>query len=324
MKTLEERDVDAYISGKIVFVMSSNPDVVTLENGVLSSCDYKYKGDTTTPETGSSIIAVTENADSYLLTVFVEPREVELTDGDAYKLVEDFDAEKITYTRTYAEKYANHLQCFYIPFDVEVTDELLEDYTFYKLYMVSQKDTNGNGEIEADEPLVMVLSKIPAGQVMKANMPYYIKPKAASTLTVTAEMATLYAAANGSVSCATTEKEYTLTGIYQTTNIKGNYTMAANGTFKHFSGDTNLCSYRWYMTIVDRMGSGAENENYARPIEIVIDDDEEETTGVVALDDNASAPKNDKIYTLDGRQVTDYDNLPSGIYIINGKKVFKK
>ncbi len=36
MKTLEERDVDAYISGKIVFVMSSNPDVVTLENGVLS------------------------------------------------------------------------------------------------------------------------------------------------------------------------------------------------------------------------------------------------------------------------------------------------
>lgn len=323
MKTLEERDVDAYISGKIVFVMSSNPDVVTLENGVLSSCDYKYKGDTTTPETGSSIIAVTENADSYLLTVFVEPREVELTDGDAYKLVEDFDAEKITYTRTYAEKYANHFQCFYIPFDVEVTDELLEDYTFYRLYMISQKDENGNGEIEDNEPLVMLLNKIPAGQVMHANMPYYIKPKAASTLTVTAKNTTLHAAEKVTVSCSTMQKEYSLTGVYEPTNIKGYYTMSAKGNFSYYTKDTNLGSYRWYMSVRDRMARGEEHEDYARPIEILIDG-EDETTGIVALEDKASAKQNDKIYTLDGRQVTDFETLPSGIYIVNGKKMYKK
>ena len=189
--------------------------------------------------------------------------------------------------------------------------------------MVSEKDANGNGEIEEDEPLVMLLNKIPAGQVMKANMPYYIKPKAASTLTVTAENAKLYAAANGTVSCSTTENEYTLTGIYDKTNIKGHYTMAANGSFMHFSGDTNLGSYRWYMTVRDRMANGAEYANYARPIEIIIDG-EDDTTGIVALENKASASQNDKIYTLDGRQVTDFDTLPSGIYIVNGKKVFKK
>ncbi len=297
--------------------VSSN--IVTIKAGN----NPTYDGSTSNPCKLAVIRLYLEEGDVLTYGVTVAPREVELTDGNAYKNTKEFEVDKVSYTRTYAEKYANHLQCFYVPFDVEVTDELLEDFTFYKLYMVSQKDANGNGEIEEDEPLVMLLNKIPAGQVMKANMPYYIKPKAASTLTVTAENAKLYAAANGTVSCSTTENEYTLTGIYDKTNIKGHYTMAANGTFMHFSGDTNLGSYRWYMTVRDRMANGAEYANYARPIEIIIDG-EDDTTGIVALEDKASASQNDKIYTLDGRQVTDFETLPSGIYIINGKKVFKK
>ena len=162
---------------------------------------------------------------------------------------------------------------------------------------------------------------------MKANMPYYIKPKDVTTLTVTAENTTLHAAANGSVSCSTTENEYTLVGINELTNIKGLYTMSAKGNLSTYTKDTYLGSFRWYMSVRDRMGSGAELENYARPIEIVIEGEEEateETTGVAALDDNASAPKHNKVFTLDGRQVNDVDNLPRGMYIINGKKVVKK
>ncbi len=297
--------------------VSSN--IVTIKAGN----NPTYDGSTSNPCKSAVISLYLEEGDVLAYNVTVTPREVALTDGNAYMNTKEFEPKKISYTRTYAEKYANHLQCFYVPFDVEVTDELLEDFTFYKLYMVSQKDANGNGEIEEDEPLVMLLNKIPAGQVMKANMPYYIKPKAASTLTVTAENAKLYAAANGTVSCSTTENEYTLTGIYDKTNIKGHYTMAANGSFMHFSGDTNLGSYRWYMTVRDRMANGAEYANYARPIEIIIDG-EDDTTGIVALENKASASQNDKIYTLDGRQVTDFETLPSGIYIVNGKKVFKK
>ena len=319
---------DLYTDVKALSWTSSDTDVATVNkrndvSGRVITKNFVYDGTTSIPYKTVTITTDLGDYDTCVWKIRVYPREIELVDGNEYKLTEDIDAEKISYTRTYAEKYKNHLQCFYVPFDVEVTDELLEGYTFYELYMVSQKDTNGNGEIEDNEPLVMVLSKIPAGDVIQANMPYYIKPKGATTLTVTAENATLHAAAQGIVSCSTTKYEYTLTGIYETTNIKGNYTMAANGTFKHFSGDTNLGSYRWYMTARNRRAEGAEYENYARPVEIVIDG-EDDVTGIVALQDKSSASKIDKIYTLDGRQVTDYDNLPSGIYIINGKKVFKK
>ena len=325
LKVLASKNLNQSISSslKAFSWTTSNSSVATVSNGVVTALNYVYSGTTADPYKGVSIRAKLDNADVYDFPITVTPREAALTDGNAYKNATDFEAEKISYTRTYAEKYANHLQCFYIPFDVEVTDELLEDYTFYKLYMVSQKDENGNGEIEEDEPLVMLLNRIPAGQVMTANMPYYIRPKAESTLTVTAYNTTLYAATNGKVSCSTTEKEYTLTGNNASKNIKGYYTMSAKGNFSYYTKDTTLGSYRWYMSVRNRRGSGAEYENYARPIEILIVG-EDDTTGIVALDDKASASKNDKIYTLDGRQVTDFESLPSGIYIVNGKKIYKK
>ena len=319
---------DLYTDVKALSWTSSDTDVATVNKlndvcGRVITKDFVYDGTISTPYKTVTITADLGDYDTYIWKIRVEPNECVLTDGNAYKLTEDYEAKKVSYTRTYAEKYANHLQCFYVPFDVKVTDELLEDFTFYELYMVSQKDENGNGEIEEDEPLVMVLTKIPSGDVMQANMPYYIKPKAESTLIVTAENATLYAATNGSVSCSTTKNEYTLTGINEPTNIKGYYTMSAKGNFSYYTKDTNLGSYRWYMSVRNRRGSGAELENYARPIQIVIDG-EEDTTGIADLEDKASDPKNNKIYTLDGRQVTDYDTLPSGIYIVNGKKVYKK
>jgi len=317
-------------SHKVMSWSSTNTDIAYLgkttdSTAKVFSNDFVYDGTTELPYKEFAIKADLGDYDSIIWNMRLYPREVVLTDGSVYKnsVTERLPNGNIKYTRTYAEKYANHLQCFYVPFDVEVTDELLEGFTFYELYMVSQEDQNGNGEIEEDEPLVMLLTKLPAGHILHANMPYYIRPKAASTLTVTAKNAKLYAATNGSVSCSTTKNEYTLTGIYSPTNIKGYYTMSAKGNFSYYTKDTNLGSYRWYMSVRNRRGSGEELENYARPIQIVIDG-EEETTGISVLDDKASAPQNGKIYTLDGRQVTDFETLPSGIYIINGKKVFKK
>lgn len=303
---------------------SSNTAVATVSDGVVTGTNFVYDGSTLQPAKYVKITAELEDGDYYFCGVHVTPKEVALTDGNAYRLATDLEAEKISYTRTYAEKYKNHLQCFYVPFDVEVTDELLEGYTFYELYMVSQDDENGNGEIEDDEPLMMYLNRVPAGRTLYANMPYYIKAKEVSTLTVTAENATLHAATNGSVSCSTTKNEYTLTGINESTNVKGLYTMSAKGNFSHYTKDTYIGSFRWYMSIRDRRAKGAEYENYARPIQIVIDGEDEETTGIANLDDKASASQNDKVFTLDGRQVNNTDNLPSGMYIVNGKKVVKK
>ena len=99
--------------------------------------------------------------------------------------------------------------------------------------------------------------------------------------------------------------------------------MNTNGKFVYCPTDANIKGNRWYMEVKSLTEDGAEFENYAHPIEIYVDG-EDETTGIVALEDKAADSKNDKVYTLDGRQVTNTNNLPSGIYIVNGKKIFKK
>ena len=323
MKTLAKRDLSGSISDKVLFWSSSNTNYATVDNGVVSASDFKYDGTVAGPYRSVTITALTENADVNTFTVRIQPREVVLTDGNAYKNTVDFEAEKISYTRNFPEKIIGKWQCFYVPFDIEITDELLKGFDFAKLYMVSYQDANDNGEIEDGEPLKMILNKLSVGKILYANMPYYVRTKSSGEKTFEVTNTTLKAAANTSISCSTMEHEYTLTGIYGPTNIKGFYTMGTSGGFSYYTKDKTLNQYRWYMEIKSRSANGADMSNYARPIEIVVEG-EDETTGIVALEDKASTPKNDKIYTLDGRQVTDYDNLPSGIYIINGKKVFKK
>ena len=303
---------------------STNPDVAKMIGTVLYVKDYVYDGTTAKPYKEFSVIADLGDCDTCVWNIRLYPREVELIDGNAYKNTEDFSINgKISYTRSFSSNVKGHWQCFYVPFDIEITDELLDEFEFAKLYMVSYYDSNDNGVIEDNEPLKMILSRLSAGMTLHANKPYYIKPKNACTKTFEATNTVLKAAENGSVRCCTTEHEYSLVGINETTNIKGMYSMNTKGQFVYCKSDANIKANRWYMEVKSLTEYGAENENYARPIQIVIDG-EEETTGIASLEDNVYASKNDKIYTLDGRQVTDYDNLPSGIYIINGKKVFKK
>ena len=303
---------------------SSNTAVATVSDGVVTGTNFVYDGSTLQPAKYVKITAELEDGDSYFCGVHVSPKEVALTDGSAYRLATDLEAEKISYTRSFSDKVVGKWQCFYVPFDIEITDELLKDFDFAKLYMVSYIDANDNGEIEDGEPLRMTFNKFSAGRTLHANMPYFVRVKSAGTKTIEVTNAVLKAAENGSVNCSTTEHEYTLVGIYEPTYMQGRYGMSTSGAFTYItSSTTKLGANRWYMEITSRTGKGAEMENYARPIEIYVDG-EEETTGISAIDDKVSDSQNGKIYTLDGRQVTDFETLPSGIYIINGKKVFKK
>ena len=290
----------------------------------VSSGTFVYDDTTKEPYKTVTVTADLDNCDVYVFNINVYPREVKLTDGIAYKNTEDFDVEKVSYTRSFSSNVKGHWQCFYVPFDIEITDELLDEFEFAKLYMVSYYDSNGNGVIEDGEPLKMILSRFSAGTILHANKPYYVKPKNACTKTFESTNVVLKATANGSVRCCTTEHEYTLVGINETTNIKGMYSMNTKGQFLYCASDANIKANRWYMEVKSLTEDGAVYENYARPIQIVIDGEDEETTGIANLDDKASASQNDKVFTLDGRQVNNTDNLPSGMYIVNGKKVVKK
>ena len=325
LETLDLKGLALEYGNPLSWSIEGNDETVATvdNNGVVTSKNFIYDGSTSLPYKTAKVIVNLEDGDTFICNVNVYPREVVLTDGNAYKNTVYYMPERITYTRTFSSRVAGNWQCFYVPFDIEVTDELLEDFDFAKLYMVCYQDKNGNGVVDEGEKLMMMVNKLSVGMTLHANMPYYVKAKSACTMTFEATNAVLKAAANGTVTCSTTEHEYSLVGVYETTNVKGRYTMNVNGQYDYYSIDANMKPYRWYMEIASRTESGADLENYAHSIEILVNG-EDDTTGIVALEDKVSAQQNDKIYTLDGRQVTDFETLPSGIYIVNGKKVFKK
>lgn len=248
---------------------------------------------------------------------------VKLQDGVAYTNTEDQYVPMIRYTRTFPEVIINKWQCLYVPFDITVTDELLADFDFAKLYMVSYKDANENGEIEDDEPLVMLLMKQSEGKVLHANTPYFIKAKTAGAQSIEVESATLKPAENGTVYCCTTEHEYTLTGVYDKFNLNGYYTLGGSGNFSYYSKDSNLNANRWYMSVNSLNDEENETVAEARQILIMVDG-EDDTTGIMDITNGSKVSSVEGIFTLDGRKINETDNLPRGIYIKNGKKILVK
>ena len=325
LETLDLKGLALEYGNPLSWSIEGNDETVATvdNNGVVTSKNFIYDGSTSLPYKTAKVIVNLEDGDTFICNVNVYPREIVLTDGNAYKNTVYYMPERITYTRTFSSNVAGKWQCFYVPFDIKITEELLENFDFAKLYMVSYMDENNNDEIDDTDPLKMMFNKLSVGKTLHANMPYFVRAKSACTKTFEVTNAALNAAENGSVRCCTTEHEYSLIGVYETTNIKGKYSMNTNGKFVYCPSDANIKANRWYMEVKSLTEDGAALENYAHPIEIYVDG-EDETTGIVALEDKASAKQNDKIYTLDGRQVTNTNNLPSGIYIVNGKKMYKK
>lgn len=244
---------------------------------------------------------------------------VSLTDGEPYTNTETATGVSVSYTRDFPEAAVGHWVSLYVPFDIEVTDELLRDFDFAKLYMVSYKDADGNGEIDADEPLVMLVNKFAAGRTLHANKPYFIRVKSAGTKTITVTGATLMPAASGTVDCSTTEDSYVLTGCYEPTSLTGRFAMLNSGQFGYFDNGTTLSPYRWYMTVSGRTATGGDMESYAKKISVLAFG-EDDTTGITGIKATEKPVKAGGVYTVDGRKA-DASHLAPGIYIMNGRKV---
>lgn len=249
--------------------------------------------------------------------------DIDLKDGVKYAFPYEVEAQSISYTRTFPDVIVNKWQCLYVPFDITITDELLKDFDFSKLYMISYKDANNNGEIEDGEPLVMLLMKQTEGKVLHANTPYFIKAKTAGTKSIQVESATLKPVENGTVYCCTTEHEYTLNGVYAKFNLNGYYTLGGSGNFSYYTKDSNLNPNRWYMNINSLTGKDDENAAKARQIILMVDG-EDDTTGIMDITSGSKTSTAEGIFTLDGRKINETENLSRGIYIKNGKKIMVK
>ena len=249
--------------------------------------------------------------------------DIDLKDGVKYAFPYEVEAQSISYTRSFSDKVAGKWQCLYVPFDIAVTEELLKDFEFAKLYMISYKDANNNGEIEDGEPLVMLLMKQAEGKVLHANTPYFIKAKTAGTKSIQVESATLKPVENGTVYCCTTEHEYTLTGINNTFNVIGNYTLNTSGQFSYYTVNQNIKPNRWYMQVNSLTGADDENAAKARQIILMVDG-EDDTTGIMDITSGSKTSIAEGVFTLDGRKINETENLSRGIYIKNGKKIMVK
>ena len=250
----------------------------------------------------------------------IEEGVIHLVDGQPYTNQEEMDCREITYTRTFSSTQAGTWQALYVPFDITVTEKLLQDFEFAELYMISYKDANNNGEIENDEPLVMLLMKLSEGRILCANTPYFIKARTAGSKTIEVESASLKPAKNGTVYSCTTKHEYTLTGINEPTPIIGKYAMTNKGQFAYCSkAETKLGANRWYLEINSLNGIEDEIVAEARPIMLWVDG-EDDPTGIVDLMESSS---DNGIYNLNGQKVS-ADRLHRGIYIKNGKKILMK
>ena len=118
---------------------------------------------------------------------------------------------------------------------------------------------------------------------------------------------------------------------YGMTVKEGDGFISKDGLFKNFVGESGkLKGFRGYLKRLDNTQTGAKPIMLQVVNSSNVDGDNGETTGIEDLiidADGQLMPANGKVYNINGQLVSEdansFQSLPSGIYIINGKKYIK-
>ena len=240
----------------------------------------------------------------------------ELTIMDEWKQVtisDDIDNISVNYSRTYKN---TNWQAWFVPFELELTSDLMDRFSFAKF---AGTYTDG-GEF------FITIAMMNAGDMLKANTPYFIKAKTADTTTpqvISIDNAVLHKTEETGFAMYSAEKKIDIHGIYSIKEATENdidwYAYSA-GKYSHPLVGAKLNPFRFYLTITDR-----DDNPYAIPssmpvqINIMVIGEDDEANGV--SDIVGLEGQNQVYYNLNGQKVT---TPTAGIYIKNGKKVFIK
>ena len=173
-----------------------------------------------------------------------------------------------------------------------------------------------------------------------ANKPFLIKPSKKVENISTAAVAdypyvTIEATKNenGKPDDWCTGNGYTWASSYSygMTVKEGDGFISKDGLFKNFVGkDGTLKGFRGYLKRLGTQEAGAKPIMLQVVYSSNVDGDNGETTGIEDLiidADGQLMPANGKVYNINGQLVSEdansFQSLPSGIYIINGKKYIK-
>ena len=253
-----------------------------------------------------------------------------IVDGDytQYEVEKSKVVRELTYTRT----LNNTWNALYVPFQIELTEEILANYDVAYINDVRSYDNDQNGTIDNWEVEVFKMNTVSTR--LKANHPYVIRPKndEAAKLSITLHNTLLHSTAaecQQEVTCSSAYKEYTVRGVYTKTVSAdldgGNYVYAVNklGQWQKMALETSLVPFRLYLTIANKDGSPVEPSAHAAQcigIRLVGGESEDDTTLIRDLEADEEQGT-EYIYDLQGRRVQ--EPKKGSLYIINGKKVIR-
>ena len=278
-------------------------------------------------------LELTANTDGSYTAV----KPVDINDNAAYDSPVDFTAPTLNYIRSFAH---DKWQALYVPFETEVTEELLKDFELAAPNNLHEYElADGSTKVSLEAKLMK------SGYTIKAQRPYLIRAKEAGEKTIQLTDCPLKAAAEDSyVDCSSVLRHYKFIG---TLKGKTSFDTTADfvlqqGLFLGTETDTQLKPMRWYLNATDRdtdmgilpgsgnNGVGADGGNgstqASRSINITIVDGDA-TTGIDELHvitEQASGSKHGArlgIYDLQGRKLS--QEPQNGVYIKDGKKVVK-
>ena len=238
---------------------------------------------------------------------------IEIVDGQTFDNNDDRVVGEISYTRTFTN---TAWQSLYVPFEIPVTEELLADFEVADLNDIRQYDRDDDGV--KDETVVEAF-KVKSGATLAANYPYLIRAKEVGEKTITVTDATLYATEEVSIDCSSVHEKFTFTGTYSrkaSDELAGCYALC-DGVWQPLAADATLGAFRVYLRIESRDSNIAP----ARAIRMHVVG-EDGATDIDELESNANNQQPAVVYDLQGRRITNVDNL-KGVYIVNGKKVVK-
>ena len=280
-------------------------------------------------------LELTANTDGSYTAV----KPVDINDNAVYDSPVDFTAPTLNYIRSFAH---DKWQALYVPFETEVTEELLKDFELAAPNNLHEYElADGKTKISLEAKLMK------SGYTIKAQRPYLIRAKEAGEKTILLTDCPLKGAGEDSyVDCSSVLRHYKFIG---TLKGKTSFDTSADfvlqqGLFLGTQTDTQLKPMRWYLNATDRDtdmgilpgsgnngdGGGADGGNgsthASRCINITIVDGDA-TTGIDELHvitEQASGSKNGArpgIYDLQGRKLS--QEPQNGVYIKDGKKVIK-
>mgnify|MGYP003469305429 FL=1 len=232
-------------------------------------------------------------------------------------------AKEFTYTRTLPHEGENGQMpwaAWYVPFELELTDDICAKYDFSRINNVHQYDDNDDGTVDRT---VIESFRQRSGKTLHANSPYLVRAKSMDYKDMKLELKDIVPALSdeNSIDCQSVDYTYTFKGTYSelaNSNTLSNnpYALWEDGEWYHFA---SLSPMRHYLTIESRTTNQASGASLKCIKLCVIG--EEDVTGVVNI--YSDERKATETYDLGGRRLPE-GSQQSGLLIKNGKVIFNK